>query len=972
MIRFACSKCGQEIEESPRNAGLLVKCPHCAGRIRVPENDPLPSNPSLGLKPSGEPLPGEEVTLTAPPLEFGPPAPPPLPQHEPNPPVPPPVPPTPPAIKPSPLNPASTEGPAVSLSIELPPSPASGSEPANASPPPLQQASESGPPPLPTQPELPPSGKKPGWGTFLYTLAGCFVGALVLGGFGAALWFLDPLQEKQAQLEESPRTQAPNDPASQKQEQDVELEPPHSKDAAPDPEPEPLPIEKPEPAWTMLAKAASMDWEVDRNQCVESLEQCVLKLEEIETTHQSELDQVKESAIEVFRKLYEKAEIRSELYGNSFSESAYHQLETEVDEAKREIWKQLLPQVKQHFAGSGASVLNDLEYRNGRYYLESSLSQDLTHVLIRAQFQTYPDRSQTNYYFFENWKPDSRLSFQINQNPAGQKSDHLLRVRLEIFSEEKSWDGWVTHETNVRYAIERIDQHLRTFQFTEAASLCSYAQKILGTAEQEEFRAAARRISTLQKSYQGLVNSLQPESVFAVQWSDGSRSGEFLWKIIEFDQQAHLISGQFQILNRPAYSKAANGKLAVDTEQAKFTLQLDTGQDGISIKLPAVLSSLHFLSKQDTRNLSLIWDDSRFIQNNQAEVRITLRSNTSLEELQTRREEQFKQASPKFLSRTSAVPGHEVGESGKPLQVEHEVEEILSSADGEAVLVGTKHQLSCWRARSPEKPTWTENYLVRAHPACRHLSRLPGDPQTVLIYGEGPSGVGLQRVDLATGKISSTLVQYKRDDVFRFVISPDQKRLVIGTFNGPAIFWHLNPISGGEPEKKYCTFSNSPVTALAFRPQGNFFAAADSTIRMGSQLGQIVEDTKYTKHSGPVWPILVGPRGDRILSISGVPGGTISLHIWAYPSLQLEYSSTFGNKVEMFDVSPDWRFMLVAEANHDLELWSLPEDRKVTTFQGHSKQVTTISFSENGRYVFSGSKDQTVRRWGLPTETSQQ
>jgi COMPASS component SWD3 len=35
-------------------------------------------------------------------------------------------------------------------------------------------------------------------------------------------------------------------------------------------------------------------------------------------------------------------------------------------------------------------------------------------------------------------------------------------------------------------------------------------------------------------------------------------------------------------------------------------------------------------------------------------------------------------------------------------------------------------------------------------------------------------------------------------------------------------------------------------------------------------------------------------------------------------------------------------------------------------FQGHTDNVTCVSFSSDGRRAISGSLDKTVRLWGLP------
>ena len=50
-----------------------------------------------------------------------------------------------------------------------------------------------------------------------------------------------------------------------------------------------------------------------------------------------------------------------------------------------------------------------------------------------------------------------------------------------------------------------------------------------------------------------------------------------------------------------------------------------------------------------------------------------------------------------------------------------------------------------------------------------------------------------------------------------------------------------------------------------------------------------------------------------------------------------------------------------------MRLWDVEAGGEVLRFEGHTKAVHSVAISADGRRALSGSADQTVRLWGLPT-----
>src|SRR5690606_7262004 len=50
-----------------------------------------------------------------------------------------------------------------------------------------------------------------------------------------------------------------------------------------------------------------------------------------------------------------------------------------------------------------------------------------------------------------------------------------------------------------------------------------------------------------------------------------------------------------------------------------------------------------------------------------------------------------------------------------------------------------------------------------------------------------------------------------------------------------------------------------------------------------------------------------------------------------------------------------------------IHLWSVATGEIVTTLYGHTDIITSVAFSADGRLVYSGSWDRTLRVWNLTT-----
>eukprot|EP00505_MAST-04D_sp_SCG-Rhode-Island_P006977 Stramenopile-MAST_4_protein_6977 len=76
----------------------------------------------------------------------------------------------------------------------------------------------------------------------------------------------------------------------------------------------------------------------------------------------------------------------------------------------------------------------------------------------------------------------------------------------------------------------------------------------------------------------------------------------------------------------------------------------------------------------------------------------------------------------------------------------------------------------------------------------------------------------------------------------------------------------------------------------------------------------------------------------------------------------LEGHSSYVNSVSF---SPDGKHVASGSLDKTVKVWSVESGECVTTLEGHSSVVESVSFSPDGKHVASGSDDKTVKVWSV-------
>ncbi|MHA1232401.1 MAG: WD40 repeat domain-containing protein [Candidatus Helarchaeota archaeon] len=227
-------------------------------------------------------------------------------------------------------------------------------------------------------------------------------------------------------------------------------------------------------------------------------------------------------------------------------------------------------------------------------------------------------------------------------------------------------------------------------------------------------------------------------------------------------------------------------------------------------------------------------------------------------------------------------------------------------------------------------------------------------------------------LDIEKGKTSQIFRGHK-GIVHSIAISPDGKYLVSGSIDGTIRIWNIET---GELLRTLDKHKDE-VRSVAITPDGKkiFSASKDETIMIWDlQTGRLLD---YILEIGPMISIVITPDGKHIIGtverISfGIDGRMNELiGMWDLKTFKrLQGFNEFNghsNVVNSIAISPDGKYLISGSFDNTIIIWNIKNRSILRKLEGHKDAVISVSITPDGKQVVSGSKDKTVRIWDLET-----
>jgi WD40 repeat protein/serine/threonine protein kinase len=209
------------------------------------------------------------------------------------------------------------------------------------------------------------------------------------------------------------------------------------------------------------------------------------------------------------------------------------------------------------------------------------------------------------------------------------------------------------------------------------------------------------------------------------------------------------------------------------------------------------------------------------------------------------------------------------------------------------------------------------------------------------------------------------------DEVYGVAYRPDGKRLVSWA-SGPDDDVSIVKVWDAQTGQELLSLKKG-VGVVAYSPDGKRLAngSSDSTVEVwDAETGQ--ELLSFKGHDGEVASVAFSPDGKRLASL-GFWDGTV--RVWDAQTGQkpLTLRGAAASSVASVAISPDGKRVASGGKGRPgsgpgvLQVWDTQSGQEIFTLKGHTAQVTTVTYSPDGKRLASGSGDKTVKVWDAQT-----
>jgi WD40 repeat protein len=261
---------------------------------------------------------------------------------------------------------------------------------------------------------------------------------------------------------------------------------------------------------------------------------------------------------------------------------------------------------------------------------------------------------------------------------------------------------------------------------------------------------------------------------------------------------------------------------------------------------------------------------------------------------------------------------------------------------------------------------------------CQEIRTLTGHTDAVIsvaissegkVLASGSADATIKLWNLDTSQEIYTLSGHS-SSVLSVAISSNGKILASGSADRTIKLW--NVITG--QQIRTLTSHGSSVLSLAISPDGKILASgsADRTIKLWD-LNTGEEIRTWDFESGFVFAVCFHPNGQMLFSSHE---GDRTIKLWNLLTQEVIYTIPTDAEVVSLVISPDGQILAGGggySGSRVIGMWEVNAGKAIAYFHAstnnsisHDRIVYSVAFSPDGQTLASGSKDTSVKLWGVP------